>query len=82
MANDLKRLNEALFHELDKLDGLTDPDEIERECERARTISNLASNIVANSNTMLKAVQLSGNVAMAVGVRQALIALPEGEDEL
>lgn len=53
MANNLRALNDALFRELERLESCSTKDELERECSRAREVSNLAGNIIGNAKHRL-----------------------------
>lgn len=56
MANDMKRLNDALFAELDRLEAIdaTDKDVLREEIDRAKAVSGLASSITANHRLALE----------------------------
>lgn len=56
MKNSLVDLNEYLFEQLDRLtnDDLTD-EELEKEIKRAKTVSQVASNIVNSTAVILDA---------------------------
>ncbi|MEE6042025.1 hypothetical protein ACVND7_11310 [Avibacterium paragallinarum] len=62
MKNKLTDLNNHLFSQLEKLldEDLTD-EELKREIARANAVSGIAANIIQNSNTALKAMQLFEN---------------------
>ena len=76
MAN-LKTLNDALFRELERIEACETPEEIESECERAKAVSALAGNIIANGRTALEAAKLSMGAAEQVSVRNMLLEAPE-----
>lgn len=78
MANDLTMLNKALFRELERIEGCETPEEIECECQRAEVVAKLASNIIGNANTMLRAVQMSERTAEQVRIPRALVGGSDG----
>lgn len=77
MASNLKTLNDALFRELERLEGCQDKDELARECERAKAVSSLAGNIIGNSRTAIQAASLGMTVAGQVQVRDMLLEAPD-----
>ncbi|OOF51427.1 hypothetical protein BKK54_03175 [Rodentibacter genomosp. 1] len=62
MKNKITDLNNYLFEQLEKLldDDLSD-DELKREIARANAVSGVASNIIQNTNTAIKAMALFEN---------------------
>lgn len=63
MANDLGRLNDILFDELDRLQDADACDGSGRagldvEIARARSIRDLAATVIDNANTTMRAVEL------------------------
>lgn len=61
MKNTLGDLNNYLFaqiEEINDIDNETSTEEAERAFEKARTVSNLASQIIANGKLVLRAKEL------------------------
>ncbi len=73
----LMTLNDALFRELERIEACGTPEELERECERAKAVSSLAGNIIANGRTALEAAKLSMGAAEQVSVRNMLLEAPD-----
>jgi len=71
--NTLGDLNNHLFEQLERLndDGLKD-DELNKEINRAKAVTSLASQIIANGNLVLKGKQIQ----LAYGVEDS-----NGKDE-
>ena len=78
MSN-LRQLNDALFRELERIEACETPEELEGECERAKAVSALAGNIIANGRTALEAAKLSMGAAEQISVRNMLLEAP-GEE--
>lgn len=78
MAN-LRQLNDALFRELERIEACETPEEIESECGRAKAVSQLAGNIIANAKTAIDAANLGVGMAESVQVRNMLLEAPEEE---
>lgn len=82
MANNLKTLNDALFRELERLESCESEEELERECARAKAVSSLAGNIIANGKTAIEAAKVGMSTAAQVEVRNMLLDAPrEADDE-
>lgn len=75
----LRTLNEALFRELERIESCETPEDLERECARAKAVSALAGNIIANGRTALEAAKLSMDASGQVSVRNMLLDAPEGD---
>ena len=58
------QLNRALFAQLDKLAQAETPEAIEREAERSKAVSGLASNIIANTRNALKIAEMQQREGM------------------
>ncbi|MBQ9002239.1 MAG: hypothetical protein IJ087_10340 [Eggerthellaceae bacterium] len=71
-------LNEAMFRELDRIEACGTAEEIEMEGARADRVYNLAANIIDNGKLMLRAAQMSANVAESVEVPRALLGMGDG----
>lgn len=56
--NDLGELANALFGELDRLDGCQTAEEIEREVMRAKAVEAIAGKVIENAQTVISAVKL------------------------
>lgn len=58
--NDLKRLNEVLFDELERLGSVdvTDEDAVKLEISRSKAIEGIAKTAVDNAKTILDATRL------------------------
>lgn len=80
MSN-LRTLNDALFRELERVEACETPEELERECNRAKAVSSLAGNIIGNARTALDAARLSMGVAEQVAVRNMLLEAPRGGND-
>ncbi len=61
MKNKITDLNNHLFSQLEKLLDEDLTDEELKEIARANAVSGIASNIIQNSNTAIKAMQLFGD---------------------
>lgn len=61
MKNSLADLNNHLFEALERLNDAEDPEEIDREIERSRAVSEVGTAIIRNAQTALKAIELYGN---------------------
>ena len=70
MKNTLTDLNNHLFVEMERLnDGDLKGDELDKEIERAKAITCVASQIIANGSLALKAEQFKSDVISAKEVR-------------
>lgn len=61
MNNDLSSLNNYLFEELERLnddESLGSDIDFEKEIKRSKAITDVASKIIDNASTLLKAVEL------------------------
>lgn len=58
------KLNRALFAQLDKLERACTPEAVEREAERSKAVSGLASNIIANTRNALKIAEMQERSGM------------------
>lgn len=60
VRNTLLDLNDHLFAEMERLgnEDMT-PEELEREIERSKAISDVAQQIIGNANVVLKAAQFN-----------------------
>lgn len=76
MSN-LRKLNEALFRELERVEACETQEEIEVECSRAKAVSSLAGNIIGNARTAIEAANLGMGVAESVQVRNMLLEAPD-----
>ena len=62
MKNTLGDLNNHLFAQLERLgDEALSKENLEKEVQRAESITKIARVIIENSNTALKAVQIKAN---------------------
>lgn len=63
--NDLGRLNEVLFEELDRLNAMDadDRDAVALEVSRAKAVQGIASQITASSQIVLDTVKLRAELA-------------------
>ncbi len=79
MKNNLNDLNSYLFESLDRL-GNEDlkGDQLQEEIQRAKTITGVASQIIANGQLLLKAVTVKNEY---MGKNDHLPALLEGDDK-
>lgn len=57
--NTLLRLNDILFEQLNKLNHVKDDVDFEKEIRKSYAVSQLAQQIVANTNTCIKAIKLA-----------------------
>lgn len=64
-TNDLGRLNEALFSELENLRSVdpTDRDGLAAEVQRAKAVEGIAKTIIDNANTVLDATRMRAGFA-------------------
>jgi len=69
MADNLERLSDALFAELDRLGSvdLKDTDAVEAELDRARAVCSVASQITANHNTAISVLRMQVDAGMGKG---------------
>lgn len=59
MKNTMEDLNNHLFAELERLsDEELSPEELMKECERAKAISGISKNVISNAALLLKAAEL------------------------
>lgn len=76
--NTLGDLNNHLFEQLERLnDDSLDGEELEREVKRADSISKIATNVVNNANTILKAQTVFDNSMNADAKKPRML---EGSD--
>ena len=65
MKNKLTNLNDHLFMQLERLNDETKTgDELKQEIARAKSISEVAANIIANAQTVIAAERLRNNMPM------------------
>lgn len=57
--NTLLGLNDILFEQLNKLNNAKDDEDFEKEIRKSYAVSQLAQQIVANTNTCIKAIKLA-----------------------
>lgn len=70
MKNTLSDLNNHLFAEIERLgDEELKGEELEKEIERARAITGIATQIVANGSLALRAAQLQSDMVSAKTAR-------------
>ena len=69
MADNLERLSDALFAELDRLGqvDLTDTEKVEAELNRARAVCSVASQITANHNTAISVLRMQVDAGTGKG---------------
>lgn len=82
MASNLRTLNDALFRELERLEACESQEELQDECRRAKAVSSLAGNIIANANTAIAAANLGVGMAESVRVRDMLLESPKAPEEV
>lgn len=72
----LERINDIVFHELERLDGTStaDPEAMRAEIERAKTVKGLADTVIDNGNLALRAAQASTGVGEAVRTPRMLLS--------
>lgn len=65
--NNLMTLNDALFHELKRLEGIDveDKEQVETEVSRAKAVTDLAGNILVGSRLMLDAARLKADYSLS-----------------
>ena len=81
MRNTLVDLNNHLFEQMERLndDELTD-EELEKEIKRADAMKDIATQIIANANIVLKATELNMEYSKnEVNVPQMLIGTNDGK---
>ena len=64
MKNGLQDLNNALFEQLERLqddEALKDPEEFDREMQRSKAITSIASQIIQSGTLSLKAAQFAAD---------------------
>lgn len=66
MANDLGKLNDILFAELDRLEQ-AGADDIAAEAERAKQVRDLAGTVIDNARTVITAYKLRSDAELMVG---------------
>lgn len=80
MANDLGRLNDILFAELERLEG-AGKDDIEVEAERAKHIRNLSATVIDNAKTVMEAYRIrQGSIDETAGQIAVPRMLQAGDD--
>lgn len=64
-GNDLGRLNDALFAELENLRKVkvSDPDALKAEVERSRAVEGIAKVVISNAGTVLEATRMRAQLA-------------------
>ena len=69
-TNNLKRVNDILFAQLDRLADvdMTDREKLMTEIERARAVKGLADTVISNGRLVLNAAQASTSVGEAVQI--------------
>ena len=69
-ANDLGRLNDALFAELDNLRAVdvTNADAIAAEVSRAKAVEGIAKTVIENANTVLDATRMRAEYSKGASV--------------
>ncbi|MBQ9005228.1 MAG: hypothetical protein IJ092_02520 [Atopobiaceae bacterium] len=69
MADNLERLSDALFAELDRLGqvDLKDSDAVEAELGRARAVCAVAGQITANHNTAISVLRMQADAGTGKG---------------
>ena len=69
-TNNLKRVNDILFAQLDRLADvdMTDRERLMTEIERARAVKGLADTVISNGRLALNAAQASTAVGEAVRI--------------
>ncbi len=81
MRNKLTDLNNFLFAQLERLDDEEMPlDALQAEFDRAKAISQISSQIIANANVQLKAVELMNEYGGTNKTLGGLIGTAEDED--
>ena len=74
IKNTLEDLNDHLFEQLERLndDSLTG-EQLEREIRRADAMGDIAGNIIANANTVLRAAELQSEIGKLQVVPRVLL---------
>lgn len=69
-TNNLKRVNDILFAQLDRLADvdMADREKLMTEIERARAVKGLADTVISNGRLVLNAAQASTSVGEAVQI--------------
>lgn len=69
MADNLERLSDALFAELDRLGqvDLKDTESVKAELDRARAVCSVASQITANHNTAISVLRMQVDAGTGKG---------------
>ncbi len=72
--NDLSKLNDIMFNQIDRLDQMSikDPEAMASEIERAKVIKGLAATVIDNGHLVLEAVKTSAAVGESVCVPRML----------
>lgn len=68
VKNTLNDLTDHLFAQLERLDDedLT-PEQLEREIERSKAVTGVAQQVIANANTVLRAIEFQDGRMDATG---------------
>lgn len=81
MRNKLTDLNNFLFAQLERLDDEEMPlDALQAELDRSKAISQISSQIIANANVQLKAVEMMNEYGCTNKTLDGLISTAEDED--
>ena len=72
--NDLSKLNDILFSQIDRLDQMSieSPEAMASEIDRAKTMKGLAETVISNGRLVLAAVQTSTECGETVCVPRML----------
>ncbi|WP_162610856.1 hypothetical protein [Gordonibacter sp. An230] len=79
MDANLKGLNDALFRQLERIEGAGTSDELETEVSRANSVCKIAETIIGNGKLVLEASRASMATAESVQVPKMLLGRGDGE---
>jgi len=81
MKNKITDLNNYLFAQIERLDqeDLTD-EELSREINRGKAISEIAAQIISNGNLQLKAIVAAREIGLNVKTNRLLAIMGDGKD--
>ncbi len=75
MGRGVANVNDVLFRQLDRLEGVdkSDPDALRAEIDRSKAVEGLTRTIIDNGKLVLEVARAGTNVGEAVKVPRAMI---------
>lgn len=81
MKNNLQDLNNVLFEQLERLqddEALKDPEVFEREMQRSKAVTSIASQIIQSGSLSLQAAKYAAEYGTANGI-SPLLGIKDGK---